>query len=87
MVKVLNFCNYNLARFGDQGYRQYLNDPRVVIDRSPQCMDHCYECLQSPIAQVREIVDSTNVSLEVFVLLTAERAKELVKCIEKHLEE
>ncbi len=85
MIKVLNFCNYNFGRFGSQAYKYYLDDPRVVVDQSPQCMDHCYECLQSPIALVGDIIDPTNVSLDIWLLLQGKTPADLIKNIERGL--
>ncbi len=87
MVNVLNFCNYNLARFGGKAYKHFLNEQDVVVDQPPQCMTCCYECLQSPIALVGEIVDPTNVSLDIWLLLKGRTPADLIKNIEEKLKE
>ncbi len=85
MVKVLNFCDYNLARFGGEVYGCFKDNPEVVVSQPPQCLDRCYECLQSPIVFMGEIVDTTNISLDVWVLLKSKTTKDLVKSINEKL--
>jgi len=68
-------------------YNRFLHDPDAVVDNSPRCLDRCYECLHSPIVLVGEIVDTTNVSLDVWVLLKSKTTKDLVKSIEEKLNE
>ncbi len=87
MVKVLNFCDLNIARYGRGGYKHYLNDPRVVVDQPPKCLNRCYECSQSAIALMGEIVDPTNVSLDIWVLLQGKTPTDLIKSIEEKLNE
>ncbi len=87
MVKVLNFCNYNLARFGGEAYKQYLNDPRVIVDQPPQCMTYCWECQYSLIAIFGEIRDQEDQSLDVWELLQRKSPEDLVKIIEEKLKE
>ncbi len=85
MVRVLNFCDLNIARYGEKGYEHYLNDHRVVVDQPPKCMNCCYECSQSAIALVGEIIDPTNVSLDIWLLLQGRTPADLIKNIEEKL--